>query len=75
MEIVYTGNHRLRRIRILRISKIHKIHDFFPNFKMPTNFSNKIRSADIIALYEIFSASINKFSFKFFADIYYYLGL
>ena len=47
------------RIRILRI------------FTMPTNFKNKIRSADII--YEIYPASITKCSVKFFADIYYYL--
>jgi len=38
---------------------------------MPTNFKNEIRSADII--YEIYPASIIKFSLKFFADIYYYL--
>jgi len=38
---------------------------------MPTNFKNKIRSADII--YEIYSASITKFSVKLFTDIYYYL--
>ena len=34
---------------------------------MPTNFKNKIRSADIV--YE----SITKCSLKLFADIYYYL--
>jgi len=35
---------------------------------MPTNFKNKIRSADII--YEIYPTSITKCSVKFSADIY-----
>jgi len=56
------------RIRILRILKILKIHDFFQNFKMPTNFKNKIRSTVII--HEIYPASIYKYSVKFLADIY-----
>jgi len=61
--------HRLR-IRILRILEVLKIDNFFPNFKMPTNFKNKIRSADII--YEIYPAGI---TLSIFIIIYYYYYL
>ena len=49
--LTYLHTYLILRIRILRILKILKIREFFPNFKMPTNFKNKIHSADII--YEI----------------------
>jgi len=49
-------DHRLR-IRILRILEFFYKFTIFQNFKMPTNFKNKICSADII--YEIYPASVN----------------